>query len=319
MSLKLPPGRLVRSVASATTATPFNFLIPSIQRRTFLGWNRKPADTSPKPINPLTEEYLKKKPDVQNTLVRGDLSSSSIFEDEELAGPKPKIEEKAIGGAGIRNPYNMAAALDPQPEARRRWERKMVIREIQKRGRLTKTQLLKKEERQLVSQSHAFKTSVKKMVPLAKQITGKTVEQALIQMRFSVKKPAKDIREHLLHAQNEAIVRRGMGLGAVKGEKFDPVLIQTKKGTRVKVTDPTTLYIDQAWVGKDLFTRAPDFRARGNIHMMIKPTTKLTVVLKEETTRIRLHKEREEKIKNRKVWVQLPNRPITAQRQHYSW
>jgi hypothetical protein len=41
--------------------------------------------------------------------------------------------------------------------------------------------------------------------------------------------------------------------------------------------------------------------------------------LKEEATRIRLHNEREEKEKNKKVWVQLPNRPITAQRQYYSW
>jgi len=45
----------------------------------------------------------------------------------------------------------------------------------------------------------------------------------------------------------------------------------------------------------------------------------LTVILKEEATRVRLHREREKKEKNKKVWVQLPNRPITAQRQYYSW
>jgi len=45
----------------------------------------------------------------------------------------------------------------------------------------------------------------------------------------------------------------------------------------------------------------------------------LSVVLKEEATRIRLHEEREKKTQNRKVWVQLPNRPVTAQRQYYSW
>lgn len=43
------------------------------------------------------------------------------------------------------------------------------------------------------------------------------------------------------------------------------------------------------------------------------------MVLKEEATRIRQHHEREEKKHNRKLWVQLPNRPITAQRQYYSW
>jgi hypothetical protein len=45
----------------------------------------------------------------------------------------------------------------------------------------------------------------------------------------------------------------------------------------------------------------------------------LSVVLKEEAARIRLHEEREMKEKNKAVWVQLPNRPITAQRQYYSW
>jgi len=45
----------------------------------------------------------------------------------------------------------------------------------------------------------------------------------------------------------------------------------------------------------------------------------LSVILKEEKTRIRLHEDREKKERNKKVWVQLPNRPITAQRQHYSW
>lgn len=47
--------------------------------------------------------------------------------------------------------------------------------------------------------------------------------------------------------------------------------------------------------------------------------TDIAVILKEEATRLRMHAEKEEKFKNRKVWVQLPNRPITAQRQYYSW
>lgn len=170
----------------------------------------------------------------------------------------------------------MAAALDPDPESRKRWERKMVIREIHKRGRLTRKQLLKKQEREVLSKSHNFKTSVKKLVPLAKQITGKTVDEAIIQMRFSKKKAAKDVKEHLEHARNEAIVKRGMGLGAVKGkkgEKFHPIRIQTKDGKRVKVEDPTTIYVEQAWVGRGDHTFSPDYRARGQINMMKNPTT----------------------------------------------
>lgn len=120
--------------------------------------------------------------------------------------------------------------------------------------------------------SHDFKTSVKKLGPLARQIAGKTVDEAIIQMRFSKKKAAKDVKAHLEAAKNEAIVRRGMGMG-VGGEGFQRVNIQTKKGKRVTVTDPTTLYVDQAWCGKGLYNSTPDYRARGQIHMMKNRTT----------------------------------------------
>ncbi|PBP15342.1 hypothetical protein BUE80_DR013922 [Diplocarpon rosae] len=201
---------------------------------------RKGRDTGPKPTlprTPLTEEYLRRKPAVAPaTPVPGGLDSSSIFEDEEVAGPQARSDKASQ--PILRNRHSMAAALDPDPRARKRWERKMVIRDITKRGRLTKTQRLKKEERD---------------------------------------------------------------------------------GKRVKVTNPTTLYVDQAWVGRGKFTKTPDYRARGQVSMMVNPTTGLTVVLKEEKTRIRLDQERKAKEAKRKVWVQLPDRPITAQRQYYSW
>jgi ribosomal protein L22 len=233
------------------------------------------VDPKAKPQNPLTEEFLRRKPQ-QAQQVKGDLASSSIFEDEEIAGPK--LTQKDIEGDGggerlilPRDPKTMAAALDPDPEARQRWERKMVIREIVKRGRLSKAQALKRQERELLSKSHNFKTSVKKLVPLAKQITGKTLEEAIIQMRFSAKKVAVEVKEHLEHAKNEAIVKRGMGLGGKKD--FAPVKIQTKDGKRVKVDDPTRLYISQAWCGKGRYTEEPDYRARGRINVMKNRTT----------------------------------------------
>jgi ribosomal protein L22 len=195
----------------------------------------------------LTEEFLRKKP-TTGALVRGDLSSSSIFDDENLAGPKPKapIREPGVQRDLPRNPETMAAALDPRPEARKRWERKMVIREVMKRGRLTKAQLLKTQERQLLSKSHDFKTSVKKLNPLARQIVGKTVEEAIVQMRFSKKKAARDVLEHLEHAKNEAIVKRGMGIGGDENKLDHPLKIQAKDGKRIKVQNPTTIYVDQA-------------------------------------------------------------------------
>ncbi|KAG0652003.1 54S ribosomal subunit [Hyphodiscus hymeniophilus] len=323
MNLNLPSQRLFRPAASINSSKPsHNFLIPCNQRRTLFWFGKKnqPEAKAVAPKNTLTEEFLRKKP-ITAPPVRGDLASSSIFGDEMLAGPKP------IGPAGApdalrelpRNTDAMRAALDPRPESRKRWLRKMVIRTVAKRGRMTKKQFLKTQERELLSKSHDFSTSVKKLNPLARQIAGKTVEEAIIQMRFSTKKAAKDVLEHLEYAKNEAIVKRGMGLGG-SGKKIQQALrIQTKDGKRVNVESPTTIYVDQAWVGRGLYGSTPDYRARGKVSMMTNPTTSLSVVLKEEATRIRLHQEREEKIKNRKVWVQLPNRPITAQRQHYSW
>ncbi|TVY13210.1 Mitochondrial 54S ribosomal protein L22 [Lachnellula arida] len=324
MSLHLPSRRALRSAASLTSSS---FLIPRTHHRTLFnfgakGWGTgtdQVVDSTAKPNNPLTEDYLKRKAKPQTSLMRGGLSSSSILEDEEVAGPKPQPGRAADEKPLSRDPDTMAAATDPDPSSRKRWERKMVIRDIHKRGRLTRTQLLKKQERVLLSKSHDFKTSVKKLSPLARQIVGKTVEDAIIQMRFSVKKAAKDVKEHLQHAKNEAIVRRGMGLGKANGEDFTPVEIATKTKKSVKVDDPTRLYVDQAWVGKGLYGKSLDSRARGRIYLLKNPTTSMTLVLKEEKTRIRLHEEKQEKLRKRKVWTQLPNRPITAQRQYYSW
>ncbi|KAG9248126.1 mitochondrial large ribosomal subunit [Calycina marina] len=328
MSLRLPARRVIncqtKSIPASKTLnhTPVTYQQRSAKSTGAYGWmsdkfkNPFNKDVTPKPISPLTEEYLKKKPEKPATLIQGDLAPSSIFEDESIAGPKPKTSNQKIKA---RNPLTMAAIVDPRPENRKIWERKMVIRQIRKRGRLTKTQLLKRQEREYMLKSHDFKTSVKKMVPLAKQITGKTIDEAIIQMRFSKKKVAKDVREHLEHIKNEAIVRRGMGLKSNDTAHFTPVEIVKKDGKRKTVKSPTTMYIEQAWCGKGLFDTTPDFRARGQMHIMKNRTTSISIVLKEEKTRIRLHEERIAKENRKKIWVQLPNRPITAQRQYYSW
>ena len=149
----------------------------------------------------------------------------------------------------------------------------MLIREVRRRGRLSRTQKLKRTERECLSKSHFIKTSVKKLGPLARQIAGKSVEDAIVQMQFSKKKAAKSVREHLEHARNEAIVRRGMGLGEVDGGKEEPVQIETKDGRRRTVTDRTGMYIDEAWVGRGPYGREPEYRARGRVNILRPPVT----------------------------------------------
>ena len=226
----------------------------------------------------------------------------------------------------------------------------MVIRGIKKRGRLSKTERIMQTERQSLSKSPFMGTSIKKLFPLANQIAGKPIEEAIVQMRFSKKKAARDVKSHLEYARDEAIVKRGMGLGQVgdteeeaqdgEGAKRERMrIVEDKKGTKRVVNDPTQIYVDQAWVGRGSFSFSRSYRARGNVHLLRHPTTSkclqvpqvkvicgpltelpgISVLLKEEKTRIRLEEEREQKRKNRKVWVQLPDRPVTAQRQYPLW
>ena len=169
----------------------------------------------------------------------------------------------------------------------------MVIRDVRKRGRLSKTERIMRTERESVSKSDFFKTSVKKLYPLARQITGKPLAEAIVQMRFSKKKVALDVKTHLEYARDEAVVRRGMGLGLVRvkedgeaeeGGELDgngseekrgawPRLIQDKKGKKRVVADPTAMYVDQAWVGRGSYTLSPSCRARGKTDILRHPKT----------------------------------------------
>lgn len=263
---------------------------------------------------------------------QGALSSDSIFaEDKPESAPGlniPESEESKPAASRLEDRLygNMQIAIDPNPKARKRWERKKIIQEIRKRGRLTKKEIIMATERESLVKSHWFKTSVKKLGPLARQIAGKNIDEAILQMRLSKKKAAKDVMEHLELAKNTAIVRHGMGLGKTKtGEQASPnkpITVILKNGDKKTITDPTSIYIAQAWVNRGPYDSAWDHRARGKINLLRLPYTGLSVLLKEEHTRIREWKDREARAKRQRksmLWMQLPDRPISAQNQYYSW
>lgn len=278
----------------------------------------------------------------------GDLADNSLFAGEE---PRPveggkkdailPVERDAKRDAlslESRNPNNMAPVLNPRPTARSRWQRRMVIREIRRRGRLTKEMRLARTERTHLSRSHFFKTSMKKLAPLARQIAGKPIDEAILQMRFSAKKAAKDVRKHLIQARDEAIVARGMGLGlpspgdisnfSVAAAETTPSLTEdttspptppssfaqdpsitpplpyqnsTKSFRHGHKPDPTSIYIAQAWTNRGPYGRAPDYRAFGRINILRPPHTGLSVLLKEEKTRTREKMEKEAKAIRRRM------------------
>lgn len=278
----------------------------------------------------------------------GDLADNSLFAGEEprpVEGEKkdaiPPVERDAKRDAlslESRNPNNMAPVLNPRPTARSRWQRRMVIREIRRRGRLTKEMRLARTERSHLSRSHFFKTSMKKLAPLARQIAGKPIDEAILQMRFSAKKAAKDVRKHLIQARDEAIVARGMGLGLPSPSDIsnfsvataettpsstedttsppttpssfaqDPSITpplpyqnSTKSFRHGHTPDPTSIYIAQAWTNRGPYGRAPDYRAFGRINILRPPHTGLSVLLKEEKTRTREKMEKEAKAIRRRM------------------
>jgi ribosomal protein L22 len=282
----------------------------------------------------------------------GDIASSSIFEDDRRAQDQADhlAGHSTETGTKTRDPSNMVRVLDPDPNARERWERKKIIQSISKGGRLSKPEFLMQTEREHMAKSEMLKTSTKKLGMLARQIQGKTLDEAIVQMRFSKKGAAQAVMAHLEAARDEAVVMRGMGLGkvAVEAEASGaenlnaatadvsgtqpgkaivspsrPLDIQLKDGKRHTVTDTSDIFIEQAWVGRGKYGKLPDYRARGRVYIMRTPWTSLSIVLKEEATRVRQWQEREaRRLKQRKekVWVPLPDRPVQGIRgQWYSW
>ncbi|KAL8774587.1 MAG: hypothetical protein Q9209_000960 [Squamulea sp. 1 TL-2023] len=297
----------------------------------------------PEILDPLNPDFLKRKPasgsqGPQQLPQQGDLAPSSIFEEEDAQKKSGKKAQPSQPRVSPRDPSVIAAALDPNPEARRRWQRNQIVRNVRTRGQLTKAQKLARTERESLSKSPFYTTSVKKLMPLTRQIAGKPIEEAIVQMRFSKKKVARDVKKHLEYARDKAIVERGMGLGvataeynraagmgdsdeateetAGQNEQWPGMVVEDGKGKRRFVTDKSSIYVDEAWVGRGSYSIDYDFRAKGMTYIMRPPETSITVRLKEEATRIRLMDEREQKRQRKKVWLPLPDRPVTAQRQY---
>ncbi|CAG7963217.1 unnamed protein product [Penicillium salamii] len=329
-------GQLVRSAARTgvvfvprrtLTSTPIRCAANNGEKKTgllasfknlFIGDSAKGSKVTHRPSAPQKEE--------------GGLGGNSIFGSDLTApssGPTPsrakqekQTETEESPRLEKRDATRLRAALHPDPNAQLRWERKMAIRDIRKRGRLPMKVQIKRSERESLSKSQWIKTSLKKLGPLARQIAGKNIDEAILQMRFSNKKAARDVLEHLEHAKNVAVVRAGMGLNDPAAETPKPITVTLKTGERKKINDPSAIYIQEAWVNRGPYGYEMDHRARGQINRMRPPTTSLSVLLKEEKTRIREWEQREAKAQRERrsqLWTQLPDRKIPTQNQYYSW
>lgn len=291
-------------------------------------------------------EKLKAQQDEQRRKVStGGLASTSVFSEptsteevDSTVAPGDRSEEK-ITRLAYRNMSNLAVGLNPRPNARARWQRKMLIRHVRRGGRLTKEMQLARTERNHLSKSHFMKTSIKKLMVLARQIAGKSIDEAILQMRFSKKKVAQQVREHLIQARNEAIVVKGMGQASrsdpAKTLPVGPMVLdpsvtepeahQTPTKTLKKGEEPgeTDIYVAESWVNRGPYGKVPEYRARGRMNILRPPHTGISVVLKEEKTRTREKNEKEARAIRRRLgkgaWTQLPDRPITNQSQYVLW
>ncbi|KAK7184967.1 hypothetical protein DPSP01_002795 [Paraphaeosphaeria sporulosa] len=367
MTSRIPARRLGQSCV-ATFRPRTTYWVSS--SRAFTNSSARSAEQKDVDLsNPILEEYLaKRKPNEkpERPLPQpGSLSKTGLFKKEyEVPGYRMGMTPEELEALKAQNAKRdlerniekekqlHALQLDPLPSARRAYERQLVIKSLQKR-REGKTLRLKRTEREMVYKSQDLPTSLKKMTRLMHQIAGKTVEEALIQLRFSKKRVARDIVKGLQLARDEAIAARGMGLGAAvdpetakkeaaliragKMNKADRTTVYLADGTRRRetnekgtvielrdgskktVTDPTEMYIDQAWASKGPEFKSPEFRARGRINMLTHRSAKFNVLLKEEKTRMRVSDEIKKKRANKPLWLPLPDRPITAQRQYCLW
>lgn len=208
--------------------------------------------------------------------------SSSIFEDE--VASTQESEELVPGGKKERQqqqvirPQHLAPTQDPDPRSRLRWERKVVMRMVKRGGKESRSEIIRRTEREMRYQSPFMPTSVKKLVHLARQVAGKNVEDALVQMRYSKKKMAREVEHYLGIARDRAVVEHGMGLGKVNGEAplEKPRKIKDKEGSWMTVNDPSRMYIAQAWVGRGPWRgQRLVHLGRGRKGMHMKPSTSM--------------------------------------------
>ncbi|KAI1372607.1 ribosomal protein L22 [Hypoxylon crocopeplum] len=337
MSFHLP-ARRVATTAQAAASKPslhLQYLLPRTQRRNkgWFTWGGSDPQTLVK--SPLLKELTQRQREQNMHQKNLDRTRGASIFDEEIKSAEQasqpgdqgtSTEPEPLGNVS-RMKEHMERALNPNPRWRVRFLRKKVMQMVRAStpsgkhlgpAALRERRIMQTEKQSTIA-SPPLATSTKKLVHLSHQIVGKTVDDAITQMRFSKKKMAREVKFQLEEARDRAIAAHGMGLGAATPES-QTKKIQTKDGRWIEVRDPTTLYVDQSWVTKGSWRgMRVQYHARGRMSYMWRPTAGITVVLKEEKTRIRQHDERVEAQAKKAPWVHLPNRPVTAQRQYYSW
>tara|TARA_Y100001958_G_C20835424_1_gene284340 strand:- start:163 stop:534 length:372 start_codon:yes stop_codon:yes gene_type:complete len=111
-------------------------------------------------------------------------------------------------------------------------------------------------DRKCMARAKSIRTSAQKLNLVAKSIRGKEIKAAIDQLSFSRKRIAKEV----LKVLNSAIANAENNFGL----------------------DIDNLKVDEAYVGKSIVMKRMRARARGRAARILKPFSKLTIVLKQE-------------------------------------
>lgn len=114
----------------------------------------------------------------------------------------------------------------------------------------------KNKDRKCMARAKSIRTSAQKLNLVAKSIRGKEIKAAIDQLSFSRKRIAKEV----LKVLNSAIANAENNFGL----------------------DIDNLKVDEAYVGKSIVMKRIRARARGRAARILKPFSKLTIVLKQE-------------------------------------
>ena len=110
--------------------------------------------------------------------------------------------------------------------------------------------------KRVIAKAKSIRTSGQKLNLVAQSIRGQKIKQAIDQLTFSRKRIARQV----LKVLNSAIANAENNFGL----------------------DIDRLTVDEAYVGKSLVMKRMRPRARGRAARILKPFSKLTIVLKEE-------------------------------------
>ena len=114
----------------------------------------------------------------------------------------------------------------------------------------------KENSKRSIAKAKSLRTSGQKLNLVAKTIRGRTIKVAIDQLAFSRKRIAKEV----LKVLNAAIANAENNFGL----------------------DIDRLVVEEAYVGKSIVMKRMRPRARGRAARILKPFSRLTIVLKEE-------------------------------------